>query len=186
MEETLMVFGQGDTRTANLKTHIGEMEATVLDDVPTLISPVPVIEAGGSMHLEGGGGYIANADDSSRCDFGLVGGQWFCDLECLENFKLRPPPEPDPSSFRVFEDPLRIRRRAEVTTAVATARIYFERDVVDPEPPGDTHPALRVEGASHRVIRCRGDGVLLRFIELHERTGHLDAAGSLWFNSCVA
>ena len=43
MEKTLMVFGQGDAKVANLKTHIGEMEATVLDNVPTLISPVPVI-----------------------------------------------------------------------------------------------------------------------------------------------
>ena len=100
-----MIFGQGDTKVATLKTHIGEMEATVLDNVPTLISPVPVIEAGGSMHLEGAGGYIANADQSSRCDFGLVGGQWFYDLDCLENFKLRPPPEPDPSAFGAFRGP---------------------------------------------------------------------------------
>jgi len=62
MEETLIVFGQGDTKMANLKTHIGDMEATVLDNVPTLISPVPVIQAGGSMHLEGDGGYIANTE----------------------------------------------------------------------------------------------------------------------------
>ena len=36
MEETTMIFGQGDTKMANLKTHIGEMEATVLDNVPPL------------------------------------------------------------------------------------------------------------------------------------------------------
>jgi hypothetical protein len=52
--EVEMLFGQGDVRISTLKTHIGEIEATLLDNVPTLISPVPIIVAGGSLHLEGG------------------------------------------------------------------------------------------------------------------------------------
>jgi hypothetical protein len=172
-EDIEMLFGQGDVRISNLKTRIGELEATVLDDVPTLISPVSIIEAGGSLHLEGGGGYVANANHSSRCELTRTNGQWLCGLDCIERFAVRPPPEPDPILLTNFEDPFIIRRRAEVSTAVATARIYFERDAIDPGPPGETHPALWKEGVQHRVLVHRGDGVMLRFIEMHERMGHL-------------
>ena len=82
-------------------------------------------------------------------------------------------PEPDPILLTNFEDSFIIRRRAEVSTAVATARIYFERDSIYPGPPGETHPALWKEGVQHRVLAHRGDGVMLRFIEMHERMGHL-------------
>jgi len=171
--EVEMLFGQGDVRISTLKTHIGEIEATLLDNVPTLISPVPIIEAGGSLHLEGSGGYIANANHSSACELTRTNGQWTCDLDCVERFVIRPPPEPDPILLTNFQDPFIIRRRAEVSTAVATARIYLERDIIDPWPAGQTHAALWQEGAQHRILAHRGDGVMLRFIELHERAGHL-------------
>jgi hypothetical protein len=49
----------------------------------------------------------------------------------------------------------------------------LERDIIDPWPAGQTHAALWQEGVQHRILAHRGDGVMLRFIELHERTGHL-------------
>jgi hypothetical protein len=103
--EVEMLFGQGDVRVSSLKTHIGEIEATVLDNVPTLISPVPIIEAGGSLHLEGSGGHIANANHSSVCELTRTNGQWTCDLDCIERFVIRPPPEPDPILLTNFQDP---------------------------------------------------------------------------------
>ena len=62
----------------------------------------------------------------------------------------------------------------EYDSALKYNAICLERDLLDPPPQPDTHPALLTESFRNHstVLKYRGDNVMLRFIEGHERMGH--------------
>ncbi len=54
MDETLLIFGEGEETTSNTRTHIGDLEAIVCDDdqlTDDLIAIRPIVDAGYNIHF---------------------------------------------------------------------------------------------------------------------------------------
>ena len=199
-QERRVTFAAGEPQYTSTSTLLGEQEALVLPVLThNLISPNQALAAGGSLTLSQAGGALTNSSNTSTIPIRHESNLWLCDLEDVRRFRSFPtsslvePTIVDPVLLHgaivrpIFIDPaiLQNRQRHQQARAVAlsasssmarTSSLYFERDVDDPPPMRSVHPALRQDAfsASGRILKITGADVMARFIEGHERSGHLN------------
>jgi hypothetical protein len=62
MEETMIVFGNGESTTSETKAHFGDLEAIVCADdqlTDDLIAIHPIVDAGYNIHFSSKGGIMS-------------------------------------------------------------------------------------------------------------------------------
>jgi hypothetical protein len=95
MEETLIIFGNGEETTSTTKTHIGDLEAIVCNDdqlTDDLVAIHTIVDADYDVYLSSWGGLIDKP--SIGCSFPILsdGKKWFVDLEELKNIEIKGKP----------------------------------------------------------------------------------------------
>ena len=61
MDETLIIFGNGEETTSNTRTHLGDLEAIVCNDdqlTDDLVAIHPIVDAGYNIHFSSTGGIV--------------------------------------------------------------------------------------------------------------------------------
>ena len=96
MEETTIIFGNGEETTSNTKAHIGELEAIVCNDnqlTDDLVAIHPIVDAGYDIYLSSKGGVI-NKPSDGHSFFSILrdGLKWMIDLEELKEIKIKRKP----------------------------------------------------------------------------------------------
>jgi hypothetical protein len=95
MEETTIIFGNGEETTSNTKTHIGELEAIVCNDnqlTDDLVAIHPIVDAGYDIHLSSKGGIVNKPSDGHSFPILRDGLKWMIDLEELKGIKIKRKP----------------------------------------------------------------------------------------------
>ena len=95
MEETTIIFGNGEETTSNTKAHIGELEAIVCNDnqlTDDLVAIHPIVDAGYDIHLSSKGGVINKPSDGHSFPILRDGLKWMIDLEELKEIKIKRKP----------------------------------------------------------------------------------------------
>jgi len=95
MEETTIIFGNGEETTSNTKAHIGELEAIVCNDnqlTDDLVAIHPIVDAGYDIHLSSKGGIINKPSDGHSFPILRDGLKWMIDLEELKEIKIKRKP----------------------------------------------------------------------------------------------
>jgi hypothetical protein len=95
MEETTIIFGNGEETTSNTKTHIGELEAIICNDnqlTDDLVAVHPIVDAGYDIHLSLKGGIVNKPSDGHSFPILRDGLKWLIDLEELKGIKIKRKP----------------------------------------------------------------------------------------------
>jgi hypothetical protein len=61
MQETMIIFGNGEETTSTTRAHIGDLEAIVCNDnqlTDDLVAIHPIVDAGYDIHLSSKGGIV--------------------------------------------------------------------------------------------------------------------------------
>ncbi len=91
MEETTIIFGNGEETTSNTKAHIGELEAIVCNDnqlTDDFIAIHPIVDAGYDIHLSSTGGIVNKPSNGHSFPILRDGLKWMIDLEELKEIKI--------------------------------------------------------------------------------------------------
>jgi len=92
MEETTIIFGNGEETTSNTKTHIGQLEAIVCNEnqlTDDLVAIHPIVDAGYDIHLSSKGGIVNKPSDGHSFPILRDGLKWMIDLEELKGIKIK-------------------------------------------------------------------------------------------------
>jgi hypothetical protein len=95
MEETTIIFGNGEETTSNTKAHIGELEAIVCNDnqlTDDLVAIHPIVDAGYDIHLSSKGGIVNKPSDGHSFPILRDDLKWMIDLEELKGIKIKRKP----------------------------------------------------------------------------------------------
>jgi hypothetical protein len=95
MEETLIIFGNGEETTSNTKAHIGELEAVVRNDnqlTDDLVAIHPIVGAGYDIHLSSKGEIVNKPSDGHSFPILRDGLKWMINLEELKGIKIKRKP----------------------------------------------------------------------------------------------
>jgi hypothetical protein len=95
MEETLIIFGNGESTTSNTKAHIGELEAIVCNDnqlTDDLVAIHPIVDAGYDIHFSSKGGMVNKPSDGHSFPILRDGLKWMINLEELKEIKIKRKP----------------------------------------------------------------------------------------------
>ncbi len=95
MDETLIIFGNGEETTSNTRTHIGDLEAIVCDDdqlTDDLIAIHPIVDAGYNIHFSSTGGSVDKPSIGHFVPIIRDGRKWLIDLEDLKGIKIKQNP----------------------------------------------------------------------------------------------
>jgi hypothetical protein len=95
MEETMIIFGNGEERTSSTKAHIGDLEAIVCNDnqlTDDLVAIHPIVDAGYDIHLSSTGEIVNKLSNGHSFPILRDGVKWMIDLEELREIKIKRKP----------------------------------------------------------------------------------------------
>ena len=95
MDETLIIFGNGEETTSNTRTHLGDLEAIVCNDdqlTDDLVAIHPIVDAGYNIHFSSTGGIVDKPSIGHSVPIIRDGRKWLVDLEDLKGIKIKQNP----------------------------------------------------------------------------------------------
>ena len=185
-----IMFCEGNVVHSNVVTSIGLSSAQVVEElVDDLISPNDYVDNGSFIYLDNAGGYIGNPLDEQRVPIHRINGSWRVWLSDLKDYSLPGVTArsadvvdigvPSMRSSVAWRPTLSAARVCAQPKGVAVAATDPPEEVSGDDDEGRVQGELgevstSTSAPSGRFRELGKDGILQRFVRLHEIMGHAE------------